>query len=130
VIGHPIHHEAALVLEQLGGEPSDFTARQLTPKIASAADLVLTMTKTHRDTVLELAPHRLHSTFTLSEAARLVAEHHAQCVADLAVLRPHLGAHEASDVPDPIGHGADFYALVGAQIAELLAPILELCRRE
>ncbi len=130
MIGQPIQHEAALVLEQLGGEPSDFSARQLTPRIAAEADLVLTMTKTHRDTVLRLAPHRLHRTFTLSEAARLVAEHHAQCVADLAVLRPHLVAHAASEVPDPIGQSAEFYALVGSQIAELLAPILELCRRE
>jgi protein-tyrosine phosphatase len=129
VIGHPIHQEAALVLEQLGGEPSDFTARQLTPKIASAADLVLTMTKTHRDNVLELAPHRLHRTFTLSEAARLVVEHNAQCVADLAELR-HLVAHEATDVPDPMGQSAEVHALAGAQIAELLAPVLELCRRE
>ena len=88
------------------------------------------MTKTHRDPVLELAPHRLLRTFTLSEAARLVAEHNAQCVADLAVLRPHLVAHEASKVPDPIGQSAEFYALVGAQITGLLAPILELCRRE
>ena len=129
MIGHPIQHEAALVLEQLGGEPSEFTARQLTPKIAAAADLVLTMTKTHRDNVLELAPHRLHRTFTLSEAARLVAEHNAQCVADLAELR-HLVAHEAADVPDPMGQSAEVYALAGAQIAELLAPVLELCRRE
>lgn len=130
MIGHPIQHEAALVLEQLGGDSSDFSARQLTPRIAAEADLILTMTKAHRDTVLGLAPHRLHTTFTLSEVARLVAVHHAQCVADLAALRPHLVANEASEVPDPIGQSAEFHAVVGSQIAELLAPILELCRRE
>ena len=87
------------------------------------------MTKTHRDNVLELAPQRLHRTFTLSEAARLVAEHNAQCVADLGGLR-HLVAQSTTDVPDPIGQSAEVYGLAGSQIAELLAPILELCRRE
>ena len=100
MIGHPIQHDAALVLEKLGGEVSNFAARQLTSRIASDADLVLTMTRAHRDTVLELAPRQLHRTFTLSEAARLASECNARNVADLAALRPHLAAHELSDVPD------------------------------
>jgi protein-tyrosine phosphatase len=55
MIGHPIHHDAALLLEKLGGEVSNFAARQLTSRIASEADLVLTVTRAHRRTVLELA---------------------------------------------------------------------------
>jgi protein-tyrosine phosphatase len=129
VIGHPIHHDAARVLEELGGDVSNFAARQLTEGIASDADLVLTMTKAHRDIVLELAPRRLHMVFTLSEAARLASECDAQAVADLAALRPQLAAHEMSDVPDPIGRSAETFAMVGSQIADLLLPILELCRR-
>jgi protein-tyrosine phosphatase len=128
VIANPIHHDAALVLEKLGGDASDFAARQLTPRIASDADLVLTMTRAHRDTVLELAPNRLHRTFTLSEAARLASVHNARSVADLAAFRPHLAAHELTDVVDPIGQGAEHFAMVGSQIADLLPPILELCR--
>jgi protein-tyrosine phosphatase len=128
VIAHPIHHDAALVLETLGGDASDFAARQLNPRIASDADLVLTMTRAHRDAVLELAPHRLHRTFTLSEAARLATVHNARSVADLAALRPHLAAHELTDIADPIGQGAEHFAMVGSQIADLLPPILELCR--
>jgi protein-tyrosine phosphatase len=129
VIAHPIHHDAALVLKKLGGEVSNFAARQLTPRIASDADLVLTMTRAHRDTVLELAPHRLHRTFTLSEAARLATECDARNVADLAALRAHLAAHELTDIPDPIAQSAEYFAMVGSQIADLLTPILELCRR-
>jgi protein-tyrosine phosphatase len=86
------------------------------------------MTKAHRDTVLELAPHRLHTTFTLSEAARLATECNARTVADLAALRPHLAAHELRDIPDPIGESADYFVMIGSQIADLLTPILELCR--
>jgi protein-tyrosine phosphatase len=129
VIGHPIHPDAAIVLEKLGGEPSGFAARQLTPKIAAGADLILTMTTAHRDKVLELAPLRLNKTFTLSEAARLASEYNAQNVADLAVLRPQLATHERPDVTDPIGQGPEVFATVGAKIAVLLPPILELCQQ-
>jgi protein-tyrosine phosphatase len=129
MIAHPIHHDAALVLEMLGGEASNFVARQLTPRIASDADLVLTMTRAHRNAVLELAPRQLLRTFTLSEAARLVSECNARNVADLAELRPHLATHDLQDIPDPIGQDAKGFATVGSQIADLLPPILELCRR-
>jgi protein-tyrosine phosphatase len=118
-----------VVLERLGGEASNFASRQLTSRIASDADLVLTMTRAHRDAVLELAPHQLHKTFTLSEASALAAECDARTVTDLAQLRPRLTTHDPQDVPDPIGHGAEFFSMVGSRIAELLPPILELCRR-
>lgn len=130
MIGHPIQHDAAIVLEKLGGEASDFVARQLTSRIASDADLVLTMTRAHRDTVLELAPRQLHKTFTLSEAARLALECSARNVADLAALRPQLAPNEPSDIPDPIGQSKEFFSMVGSRIADLLPPIVELCRPE
>ena len=129
MIGYPIQPDAALVLEELGGDASDFTARQLTPRIASDAGLVLTMTRAHRDAVLELAPRQLNRTFTLSEAARLVSDCGARVIADLAALRPQLASHEVADIPDPIGQSKEFYATVGSQIAQLLPPILELCQR-
>jgi protein-tyrosine phosphatase len=129
VTGHPIHHEAALVLERLGGEASNFAARQLTSKIASAADLVLTMTRAHRDIVLDLAPRQLHKTFTLGEAAKLATDYNAQSVADLAALRPQFVGHDVIDIPDPLGLGGEAFATIGSQIADLLPPILELCRR-
>jgi protein-tyrosine phosphatase len=114
----------------LGGEVSNFAARQLTSKIASDADLVLTMTRAHRDTVLELAPQQLHRTFMLTEAARLATEFSARSVAELAALRPHLASHEPLDITDPIGKSAAVFARVGAQIADLVTPIIELCRRD
>ncbi|MET4430731.1 protein-tyrosine phosphatase [Mycolicibacterium sp. 624] len=129
MISHPIHQSAALALEKLGGDVANFTARQLTSKVASNADLVLTMTRAHRDAVLELAPRQLHRTFTLREAARIVSECDAQDIADLAALRPHSAAPELSDIPDPIGQSEEVFARVSEEIAELLPPILELCRR-
>lgn len=129
VISHPVHDDAAIVLEKLGGDPTDFSARQLTPRIASDADLILTMTKAHRDSVLELVPRLLRRTFTLTEAARLSSNPDARTVADLAAHRPHVAAQELPDVTDPIGRSAEVFEMVGSQIADLLPPILELCRR-
>lgn len=130
VIGHAIHHKAAPVLERLGGDSSAFVARQLNPRITSSADLVLTMTKAHRDAVLELAPHRLNRTFSLGEAASLIANFGAKTISDLATARPRLAQREVTDILDPIGQGAEVFSAVGSQIADLLGPILTLCQAE
>lgn len=128
MIGYPIHDDAARVLEQLGGHANDFAARLLTPKVASNADLIITMTEAHRDKVLKIAPHLLKRTFLLSEAS-LLSLRDAERMSDPAALRPQLAAHERPDVPDPIGQSPEVFAEVGSQIAELLPPIVELCRR-
>lgn len=127
--GDPIEACAARVLEELGGDPSQFAARQLKPEMAAGADLVLTMTRAHREAVLDLVPQQLHSTFTLAEAAQLMSQCNARNVAELARFRSRLPADEQKDVPDPIGQDDAFFAMVGAQIADLLPPVLTLCRR-
>jgi protein-tyrosine phosphatase len=86
------------------------------------------MTRAHRDAVLEIAPHQLHRTFTLSEASDLASGYNARNITDLAALRPHLAQSAEQDIPDPIGRSAEFFAMVGSRIADLLPPILELCR--
>lgn len=129
MLGHPIHDEAARVLSGLGGDTSNFAARQLTPRLAAEADLIITMTRAHRDSVLELAPRQLKRTFTMSEAARLVSQHGARDVDDLVVLRPQLSPNDRTDIADPIGRDREVFTTVGARIAELLPPIIELCKR-
>lgn len=128
VVGRSIHPEAALVLSSLGGDVSNFASRQLTSKIASNADLIVTMTRAHRDNVLSVAPRQLHRTFTLSEAARLATECNPRTLSEFAALRSHLESSEQVDIPDPIGRTADVYSIVGEQIAELLVPLLRFLR--
>ncbi|MGW0161216.1 arsenate reductase/protein-tyrosine-phosphatase family protein [Mycobacterium sp. NPDC003323] len=128
LVGHPIHPDAQSVLERLGGSASEFAARRLSAKVASRAELILTMTRTHRDSVLEVAPHKLHRTFTLVEAARLVQEAGAHSVDALANLRPQLAGSESLDITDPIGQSPEVFEAVGRQIADLLPQVLELCR--
>ncbi|MGP4058265.1 arsenate reductase/protein-tyrosine-phosphatase family protein [Mycobacterium sp. 4D054] len=129
VISQPIHQEAARVLEGLGGNATDFSARQLSARIANSSDLILTMTRAHRDRVLELAPNRLKRTFTLAEASRLATSHGAETVDDLALLRGEMAADERLDIMDPIGHGPQVFISVGQIIADLLPPVLGLTLR-
>lgn len=129
VIAHPMHPDAAQALMDLGGDPSDFSARQLTPAIATDADLVIAMTRAHRDAVLELAPRQLHRTFILTEAAALTTQFDPQDVKDLAALRPQLRAEYLDDIADPIGREPEVHAAVAEQIAGLVRPIVEFCER-
>lgn len=131
VISHPMHHEAANVLSALGGQPADFSARQLTPRLVANSDLILTMMRAHRHSVLELVPRKLNRTFTLREASMLVTELGAELVEDLAELRSRLASDTDNglDVRDPIGHTSDVFTAVGDEIADLLPPIIEVCGR-
>lgn len=128
VIAHPIHPDAATVIARLGGDAANFAAKQLKPKHMSNADLIVTMTKAHRDAALQIAPHKLHRTFMLSEVAQLTSVHGATTLADLAALRPELTPRELFDIHDPIGQDPDVFDSVGSQIAALLPFVLELGR--
>lgn len=125
-IGRPMHPEAAAVLRSLGGDPSDFSAKQVTRKVATSADLIVTMEKAHRDAVLELAPQQLRRTFTLTEIARLVTDFGITSTADLARMRAQLTAADAPDMPDPIGQPAEVFSSVGTRISELVPALFRL----
>ncbi|WP_139306962.1 hypothetical protein [Modestobacter sp. DSM 44400] len=71
VVDSGMESSSALVLASLGGDPSGFAARQLTAEMA-AADLTLTMSRSHRRAALKLAPRAMFRTYTLREAAALL----------------------------------------------------------
>lgn len=129
VIGDPIHPEAVQVLDHLGGDPFSFRARQLTARIASSADLIVTMTRSHRDSVLGLAPSKLHRTFTLAEVSQLVSRFDPDTVADLSPLRSRLTTSDVVDVPDPMGRGPEVFEAAATLILELLPPVMAVCAR-
>lgn len=129
VVGRPIHPLSAAVVARFGGETSNFAARQLNGRIAREADLILAMTVSQRDTVLSLVPQQLNRTFTISEAAALSTMFEPEVIADLAHLRSQLGQYGAPDIPDPIRQTGPFHKKVGEQIAQMLPPILSVCKR-
>lgn len=127
VVGHGMESHAARVLEDLGGTPEGFVARRLTPQIASAGDLVLTMSRSHRDRILEIAPRQLQRTFTLVEAARLLEVTGEPDPAQWSRVRDTV-AREDLDVPDPIGQPMSVFVDMGTQVAETLIPVLTAWR--
>ena len=112
VVGAPMDALAAAELSRLGGDPSEFEARQLTARMATEADLVLTATRAIRGQVVATAPSALKRTFTLLELAALVEAppwggpdgDAAETISRAADWRASVsGLGDALDVPDPIG---------------------------
>ena len=138
VVGSGIHPDSALVLAGLGGDPADFTARQLVDHMAIDADLTLTLTRTHRRVVLNAAPRALSRTFTLREAADLVrlvdaaeqpegdtfADRCRSLVKAMGAARSKRATDAGDDIADPIGRPLEFHEQVGEEIAGALLPVL------
>lgn len=138
VVGSEMHPDTALVALGYGVPADDFRARQLTSEQPAQADLVLTMTKAHRQHVLGLAPRALARTFTLREAADLlgfVADGTGESegdfvalargfVAALAEARSNRVSGRDDDVPDPINQPADLHEHAGQLIVAALLPLL------
>lgn len=72
MVGQPVAEPMERLLNGLGLEPSGFRARELSTDQILSADLVLTMTRTHRGDVVEIYPRAIKYTFTLKEFARLL----------------------------------------------------------
>jgi len=139
LVGRSMDPDAAVVLTGLGGSPDGFRARSFERQLAEGADLVLSLERGHRSTVLERAPRALRRTFTLREAAAVlgllrpadlptatdVDERGPQLVAALARRRNDWrGSGGATDVDDPYRRSPEVHARVGNEIAAALLPIL------
>ena len=74
LVGHAIAEPMADLLLRQGVDPSGFAARQLEAPMVAEADLVLTLTRTHRSAVVSLHPRALRRAFTLRELAGLAAD--------------------------------------------------------
>lgn len=74
VVGAEMHPLSRAQLGPLATHPdvASFHARQLPARDVALADLVLTMSRSHRSAVLELEPRALRATFTIPEFARLL----------------------------------------------------------
>ena len=72
LVGDPVQPLSADIIYMFGGTAEGFAARQLTGKIVRQADLVLTMSSSHRGEVLQLDASLLKRTFTIREFARML----------------------------------------------------------
>jgi protein-tyrosine phosphatase len=73
LIGTGMDSSSASALSHLGIDPEVHRARQFEIWMASAADLILTASREHRDLVITAMPSAYKRTFTMKEFVRLVA---------------------------------------------------------
>lgn len=130
VTGAGIHARTALALERRGVSSSGHVARDLSEDLVRDADLVLTMTRSHRSDVVRLQPAAVSRTFTLTEAARLSvavqgrAATAREWVEAMAAGRHAPTAAGADDITDPIRLPREGHADVVAQIQESVKRLL------
>ena len=106
--GAPAAEGAYLVGLEKGVDLSAHRARLLTPEVAEAADLILTMSRSHRQRVLGIAPEeKVH---VLGEYAGL--------------------SGEAAEVPDPFGGDIADYRETYHRLEPMLDAVVERLARE
>ncbi|MGD7708203.1 hypothetical protein [Microlunatus sp. Y2014] len=71
----PVDPPMENLLTGLGVSSRGFAARLLTEEMVREAQLVLTLTREHRGSVVELLPGAVRRTFTLRELARIISMH-------------------------------------------------------
>jgi protein-tyrosine phosphatase len=139
VADRPMDPHTAAALVALGGDPAGFQAREFTAELAADADLVLTLTRDQRRTVLEANPRGLRPTFTLTEAADLMqrADLTGLSLLPLTARACELGRRldaaragrptaDSHDIADPIGQHAEVHQEVAGLVAAALRPLADV----
>lgn len=99
--GSPASREALEVMREEGIDLSSHRARILNREDVEAADLILSMTSAHKNTILSLYPEAAEKTFTLREFLE-----------------------EEGDIPDPFGRDIGVYRLCAATIKDCLRRVV------
>lgn len=119
------------LIDELGGDAREFTARRLDAGQIGSADLVLGLERCHRETAVRLCPVALRRCFTLREFVRLLdgqrlgagSPHEA---VRLAASRRGLvipSPDESDGIPDPYGAAPDVHR---ARALEVRTAVLAL----
>lgn len=95
--GAPAARDAVAVMKEHDLDLSGHEATMLTPALIEDADIILTMTVSHKDAVNRISPAADEKTFSLKEFVGL-----------------------SGDVDDPIGQGVEVYRETAAEMRELL----------
>lgn len=90
LVGNPMDLPSRAMTERFGGDPRDHVARQLDEHQLAAADLVIAMSREHRDSVLEIRPSMARRAFTIIELERLIA------LARFSMLRARVDSIDAT----------------------------------
>jgi protein-tyrosine phosphatase len=143
LVGEPISPPMAALIRAEGADAEDFAARQLTPSLVRAADLVIAMSSEHRRATVTLVPAAVQRTFVLGELEHMLGNVDADEVtaaagegastadrlrAVVTVAKRHRtpGVDPAEDVVDPYGRSKAVYAESFAQIQAALSSLVRV----
>lgn len=123
--GRAMDADAAVQLQRLGGDPSGFVSRRLTPQLLADQQLVLTATKDLRQQVIAMSPRLMKRVYGVTELAAIIEagdlEVEPSALPLAASSRRSAGA-SAADVPDPI-NGTE---AMHREAADLLAAAVDV----
>ncbi|MNI14246.1 Low molecular weight protein-tyrosine-phosphatase YwlE [compost metagenome] len=144
ISGNPISRNSSTILKESGFQ-GELSSSSLTHKEVEWADLILTMTVSHKRTVIQRFPQAIEKSFTLKEHVEddpvvisAIAERE-QLAADLQLkqaLSQKVSAEERNrlyvleelipdyDISDPFGGPMDTYRLTAAEIEHSLRKLL------
>jgi protein-tyrosine phosphatase len=142
MIGSAISAPMGELLRERGIRSTGFVARQATPALLAASDLILTATREQRTWVTTHEPRALRRAFTLAEFSEAAGSHPdpaslsaTELVSWAAHHRPSALAasrgvtrhrYAEGDIPDPYRRGGAAYAASLARIEPLTAAISEV----
>ena len=120
LVGHGVPEPMLTELAADGIDGSGHRGRLLTEPVMLAQDLIITMTRAHRQLAVQTAPAALRRTFSLAELAAAAgtgatltgdtpAERLASVPAAVAAHRHVLAEYDLLDVPDPYRRDQDAY---------------------
>ena len=142
--GEPMNPAAMRVVRERGGDPDDFTARQLHGTHIDASDLILTATGEQASYVVALRPDAADRTFVLRELGRLQREVDTAELPPLALTAAAVKARGVAlvaeadkarggadprpedDLDDPWGLGDRFFARVADEIESPLRALVRI----
>ena len=104
----PAAENAILALEELDIDIRDHKSTMLTDKLVYNADLILTMTKSHKDQILSMIPEAKEEVFTIIEYA---------------------SDGEKGDILDPFGMDIETYRNCRDEIKNYLLKIIDKLRK-
>ena len=101
--GMPASHNAIQALEALGIDLSGHSSSLINNDIIDKADVILTMTASHKKSLLRFRPDIAFKTYTLAE---------------------YIGAEDSGDIEDPFGGDLDIYMNCRDKINRYIAALI------
>ncbi|MBE3597029.1 MAG: ribose 5-phosphate isomerase B [Hydrogenibacillus sp.] len=121
VPGEPASAHAEAAVAAYGASLGAHRARRLDDQAVAWADLILTMTEAHRESVLSLFPDAAGKVWTLGAWVRHLAEAAGGATPPGGALSSAWGDPGALDIPDPFGLGREAYERTAEVLDALLS---------